>query len=110
MFKIRNKDGLFSNGGRWPSWTKIGKVWRNMGALSGHLAQIANQDFYSDNDEVIGFEPVEVSIELLVDYNEGRLERGKERKEQQEQHRLLCEKDHLNRELARIQGRLDSLK
>lgn len=40
FYKLRRKsDGLYSNGGSWPSFTSKGKTWNTLAALSGHLAQ-----------------------------------------------------------------------
>lgn len=35
----RKSDGLFSNGGQYPSFKKNGKVWSTMGGLKNHLHQ-----------------------------------------------------------------------
>ncbi len=109
MFKIRNKDGLFSNGGTWPEWTKTGKVWRQRGHLSNHLAQVS-RNIYSETDVIVEFEMIEISTVLLSDYEADRLERGKERKDRQAQERLDCRRDYLERELTRVKGELDNLK
>lgn len=37
VYKIRNKDGLFSTGTSSPRWTKEGKTWTSLGKLKNHL-------------------------------------------------------------------------
>lgn len=40
-YKIQRKsDGLFSNGGSNPKFTKYGKIWRSMGQLKNHLGLV----------------------------------------------------------------------
>ena len=37
VYKIRTKDGLFSQGGTWLRFNKRGKVWKRRGDLTCHL-------------------------------------------------------------------------
>ncbi len=37
VYKIQNKNGLFSTGGTCPSFTKDGKMWTRLGSLKSHL-------------------------------------------------------------------------
>lgn len=37
VYKIRNKEGLYSAGGRTPRFTKTGKTWSHIGYLKNHL-------------------------------------------------------------------------
>ena len=40
-YKIQRKsDGLFSNGGSNPKFTKYGKIWRSAGQLKNHLSLV----------------------------------------------------------------------
>lgn len=39
LFKIMNRDGLFSTGGMRPRWSKRGKTWNSIGHLKCHLTQ-----------------------------------------------------------------------
>lgn len=40
VYKIRNKDGLYSTGGSSPSFTKNGKVWNSKSALNNHIRML----------------------------------------------------------------------
>jgi len=40
MFKIKNNEGLYSNGGMKPDFTRRGKFWRGLGPLMSHLSQL----------------------------------------------------------------------
>jgi hypothetical protein len=49
LYKLRRKsDGLYSTGGTSPGWSKKGKTWNTLAALSGHLAQHRG-DYYAEN-------------------------------------------------------------
>lgn len=37
LYKIRNKEGLFSTGGMCPYFNKTGKTWAGIGPLKNHL-------------------------------------------------------------------------
>jgi hypothetical protein len=37
FYKIRNRDGLFSNGGATPKWNEEGKIWHNLNRVKDHL-------------------------------------------------------------------------
>ncbi len=37
MYRIRNQDGRYSNGGRFPRFTGKGKIWTTLGGLKSHL-------------------------------------------------------------------------
>lgn len=37
IYKIKNEDGLYSNGGKYPSFTKDGKAWSSLARLKAHL-------------------------------------------------------------------------
>ena len=66
-FKIRRKsDGLFSNGGVSPSFTKSGKTWTNRGGLTQHLTIVDNRSGYGKQGRVYdGCEVVEVEVTRL---------------------------------------------
>jgi len=75
MFKIRNKDGLFSTGKVWPTWARVGRGWTNKDDLLAHVTStIPNprsylgprESFYTSNDEIVEFEMVEVSNVSLL--------------------------------------------
>lgn len=41
FYKIQRPDGLFSNGGFYPSFGKRGKIWHTLGALRNHINTVA---------------------------------------------------------------------
>ena len=42
-YKIRRKsDGKFSTGGTTPTFTKLGKIWKQRSHLTSHLSQLHN--------------------------------------------------------------------
>jgi hypothetical protein len=52
VFKIRNnRTGKYSTGGQYPSWSKVGKIWKSENDLNKHL-KIVDANFY-DEDCVI---------------------------------------------------------
>lgn len=57
VYKIKNKDGLYSTGGTTPKFVKDGKVWSKLSHLKNHLRSFKPKPrkvkFYNDsyNDE-----------------------------------------------------------
>lgn len=49
IYKIKNKDGLFSTGTTHPRWTKKGKVWQSFRSVKLHLRQFCS-DFGWDKE------------------------------------------------------------
>jgi hypothetical protein len=49
VYMIQSKDGQFSSGGTYPRWGRKGKIWRQRGHLSNHLAQSGShgRQFYT---------------------------------------------------------------
>jgi hypothetical protein len=43
VYKIRNKEGLFSTGGLYPQWRKVGKTWVTLSHIRAHLTMLRNQ-------------------------------------------------------------------
>lgn len=55
IHKIKHaKTGLYSTGGNYPRWTKVGKIWKNIGHVKTHLRQ-----FINDYDGKINHKDVE---------------------------------------------------
>jgi hypothetical protein len=49
VYKIRQKStGLYSSGGTRPTFTKKGKIWRNLGHLKNHLHCVRDQGVVID--------------------------------------------------------------
>lgn len=73
IYKIRDKQtGLFSTGGLYPKWSKIGKVWKTQGNLKSHLNMLQECGFLSqyNNTEVIELETIENWIIPTMNYVE----------------------------------------
>jgi hypothetical protein len=65
-FKIRDPStGLFSTGGYYPRWSRTGKVWTTMSALSCHFTQLlggVHETYVKLGAEVVEYEAVERSV------------------------------------------------
>lgn len=82
VWKIRNKDGLWSNGGSVPSFSKRGKVWNNLGHLKNHLNSMnprrydsATGTYYYPNK--LPPEDWEI-VEIIVNYDESNKSSARE--------------------------------
>ena len=65
IYRIRNRDGLFSNGGSHPRFTKKGKIWQSSGAFNNHLNILSNsaiQMYRDQGAEVVSYEIVESEV------------------------------------------------
>lgn len=45
FYKIKNKEGLYSNGGVNITFGKVGKLWKNIGPLRSHIALTSVGDY-----------------------------------------------------------------
>ena len=83
VYKIRRKsDGLYSQGGHRPSFSKQGKTWSERRHLTNHLRQVVPESVYRDC-EVVMCEVTEIEVSAVpVDYYIA--ERERERKEREE--------------------------
>jgi len=60
IFKIRNKEGLYSTGGIRPEWTKNGKSYNGINHIKTHLKQFCNEtNNIPDDWKVVEFSIVE---------------------------------------------------
>lgn len=112
VYKIRrNGDGLFSSGGRWPSFSKTGKIWKQKGHLTSHLGQLdRHRKTVYDNCEIVPYELVETPAgpsitidEYLRIVDERSAARGLVRKNKQEEwarERRLKEFERLKKEFG----------
>jgi hypothetical protein len=46
VYRVKNKEGLYSKGGMLPKFTKKGKLWTSSGALKNHF-HLIEYEFYS---------------------------------------------------------------
>lgn len=113
MFKIRSrKTGLFSAGGAWPKWNTVGKVWKRKGDLSSHFTQLGNQGrtIYLEADaEVVVCETVVLEAVPVDQYIEQATTRAADRQAAEAADRLRYQRQHLEREQARIARALAEL-
>jgi len=55
IYRIRRKsDGLYSTGGQYIYWTKKGKTWNSIGAVSSHIAGTYNECILRRNGKIAG--------------------------------------------------------
>lgn len=111
VYKIRRTtDGLFSKGGSYPRFNKIGKAWNTIGYLKSHLTRLGTRRFeevYKDCEIVEYVESYPISLTAVMEEAETRrAELQRQREERQERWRA----QRLERELQLTQARLDELK
>ena len=94
VYKIRNKDGLYSTGGSYPHFTKNGKTWNSKAALNNHINLLIETkswrmpatigDVYDDCELIeIEISQVEVGSKSLIQLIEERSSiRDKKKSEQ----------------------------
>lgn len=95
IYKLKsNKTGLFSTGGTCPTFSKQGKIWRNIGHLRNHINQLGRggQATYANNDVVmVAYEVIEIEVEtktfheLVAESNDKKSQREAARKNKIEQ-------------------------
>lgn len=63
VYKIRNKNGLFSTGGTTPRWKKKGKTWTSFQYVQAHLNMICKYcEKYKYLDPYVNCVVVEYSV------------------------------------------------
>ena len=68
LYKIRNtKNGLFSQGGEHPKFTKNGKIWKHREHLLKHLKLVKNLNKIYHDCEVVVFEMIESETKVIVE-------------------------------------------
>lgn len=93
IYRIRNREGMYSKGGVWVSWSKKGKVWKKESHLKTHLGQnLDNKSPRGYNSGCVVEKVTRLCVESveevpLVDYlNEIEKRRRKEEIEAYERH------------------------
>ena len=106
FFKIRNKDtGLYSTGGLYPTWSKIGKVWKRRSDLSSHFTSIGDKAAkYYANAEVIEIVVNETEITAIpvIEYVSASKERAEKRKLESEMRVAQMRLHQAEREIAAL--------
>lgn len=90
VYKIRRPDGMFSNGGQWPSFSKTGKVWKRQRDLTCHLNQLSPSLYGAyDNCDVVAYKLTETEVETksVGSYLAERIAAKRERELKELQHR-----------------------
>lgn len=73
VYKIQNRDGMFSTGGSDPQWKNKGKVWKNIGHVKNHLHQFVGKytsergSLFYDGSSVIEYELLENELGSVLD-------------------------------------------
>jgi hypothetical protein len=106
FFKIRNKNtGLYSRGGSYPTWSKLGKVWKRRCDLSSHFTNIGAKaaTYYADAEviEIIVTE-TEMTAVPAIEYVNASKERAEKRKLESEMRVAQWRVSEAEREIARL--------
>lgn len=109
-YKIkRRSDGLFSNGGSCPKFTKKGKIWRTMGHLRSHLNNVGVRRGFQIYDDC---EVIELVLnEHILCSVRAELENAERR--EQERQRIVTDRirqDRERREKEEQEAELNKLK
>lgn len=105
VYRIRDRDGLFSAGGMAPIFTKKGKTWSTEGALSNHFALLdkRTRQMYIDRGcEVVYCAYVEAMSEPISIRLDASTARAKAREDEQKARLAQYRKDAELRELERL--------
>lgn len=68
MYKIRNKQGKYSNGDAgYIKWTKNGKTWNSIGLLNVHLTAMFHRGYLEKKYQDCEIVKIEPSIVQIID-------------------------------------------
>ena len=83
IYKIKNvKTNMYSRGGDFPSWSKTGKIWKNIGHVKLHLRNVLNRGSYKSFDDwvVESYELKQTSLDTKsVEYYFNEIVQSKEK-------------------------------
>lgn len=105
FYKIRAKTGLYSTGGAWPRWSKLGKTWTTKGHLSAHFTNLGShgQKVYATSDAVVvECEIVETSAAPVADFIKAADDRKIEREQEQKRRALRIKLERAEAEYNRL--------
>lgn len=91
IYRVKSrKTGLYSKGGTWPSFSKTGKIWKNIGHLRNHfnVLDARGRKIYKDNDvEIIEIEITEevVCSTSFDEFLQEAADREQDRKDKRKQ-------------------------
>ena len=98
VYKIRRcTDGMFSQGGSWPRFSKTGKIWKQRGHLTSHLGQVSRGNRAYVGCEIVTYELTEVEMGETQSIGQwlGEIE---ERKRKEKEERQLRREEHQREE------------
>lgn len=102
MFKIRNKEGLFSTGGMSPHFTKTGKVWRILGHVNAHLVWLRGK-VYTDCD-LVEYETIEKNVTPMTNIVAARQEIKAKREQDYNDSCNAYKKEQRRKEYEKLKG------
>ena len=106
FFKIRHtKTGLYSKGGSYPTWSKLGKVWKRRCDLSSHFTHIGAKaaTHYADAEDVeIIVTESEMTVTPAIEYVNASKDRADKRRLESEMHAARWKIEQAEREIARL--------
>ena len=106
FFKIRHtKTGLYSKGGSYPTWSKLGKVWKRRCDLSSHFTHIGAKaaTHYADAEVVeIAVTESEMTVTPAIEYVNASKDRADKRRLESEMRDARWKVEQAEREIARL--------
>lgn len=105
IYKLRNKDGLFSSGGSSPVFTEKGKMWHGIGHVKLHLNSLLKYEWryktIPEDWEIVAYDLVESeSINAKESYESYYFEK----KEEEEQRIKASRKQYIKNEIKRLEA------
>ena len=108
VFKLRNKEGLFSSGGSCPVFTEKGKMWHGVGHIKLHLnALLKNKWTIPDDWEIIAYDLFESEVQNAKKSYE---DYWFERKAKEEARARVSHISYIKSEIARLESLKKQLK
>ena len=108
LYKIKsNKTSLFSLGGAYPTFGKLGKIWKRKGDLSSHFTNLGAEGRrrYRENEcVVVEIEIIEIETTMVPidEYIEASANRTAENKRLHEERVAKCQLEHARLNYERL--------
>jgi len=105
LFKIRSKDGTYSEGGSYPRFGRVGKIWKRISDLSSHFTQLSSvgRDTYTQHQaEVVEIEMVATNAIPVADFIQAAADRKAIRQAEWEARRVNYREQEERRQLAAL--------